>query len=338
MVEEYSPQKTGQGAVKAVGIFSGGLDSMLAVKVLQQQGIGVLCVTFVTPFFDARASLRQKDSLGIQFETLDITSPHMEMLKNPRHGYGSNMNPCRDCHALMFRLAGKIMEREGALFLFSGEVLEQRPFSQSRDALRVVAKDAGYADLILRPLSAQLLDETLPERRGWVDRSRLLDLRGRSRKRQMELAKGFGITEYPTPAGGCRLTEPNFAKRLRDLLRYDTDPPRRDLELLRLGRHLRWSPTTKIIVGRNHEENEHITALSGPGDVRLWVKGYPGPTVLVKNVDQKEGLLFAAQLAVRYSDVPSGESCTVHYMNALEEGILSPIVACRDDELQKYLL
>jgi tRNA U34 2-thiouridine synthase MnmA/TrmU len=330
--------KRGQGILRAVGIFSGGLDSILAVRVLQEQGIDPLCVTFVTPFFDAKAAVVQGASLGIQVETQEITSIYMEVLKNPHHGYGSNMNPCIDCHALMFRLAGEIMERQGALFLFSGEVLGERPFSQTRGALRVVARESGYEGRILRPLSARLLDETVPEKEGWVDRSRLLDLQGKSRKRQMELAKGFGITGYPQPAGGCRLTEPNFAKRLRDLLRYDPDPSIRDLELLKMGRHLRWSAITKIIVGRNHDENEHLQTLSVPEDCRLWVEGFPGPMVLVRNLKERNGLLFAAQVAVRYSDVPPGQPCTVYYLSAPEAGTLSPVVACPDEEIRKYLL
>ena len=338
MVEVCLAPRQGQKIIKAVGIFSGGLDSILAVKVLQQQGIELLCVTFVTPFFSATSSLCQKDRLGIHLEIHDITTLHMKMLKNPPHGYGSNINPCIDCHALMFRVAGQIMEREGAQFLFSGEVLGERPFSQTKGALRVVARESGYKDLILRPLSAKLLDETTPEKEGWVDRSQLLDLQGRSRKRQMDLAKHFGIDEYPAPAGGCKLTEPHFSKRLRDLLLYDPDPSRRDLELLSLGRHLRWNAEAKIIIGRNHDENERIKALCDPEDILLWVKGVPGPTVLIRTVHPKDVLLFAARAAAHYSDVPPGDPCTVKYSSTSEEGTLGPVTACPADEIHKYIL
>jgi len=324
--------------VKAVGIFSGGLDSLLAVRLLQRQGIEVICVTFVTPFFGARAALRHKERLGARLEIRDITEPYMQLLKAPPHGYGRNMNPCIDCHAFMFRVAGGIMEAEGAHFLFSGEVLDERPFSQRRDALRIVARESGYAERIVRPLSALLLEETLPEKNGWVDRSKLLDLRGRSRKRQMELAKSLGVEDYPDPAGGCKLTEPGFARRLKDLFRCDPDPSVRDIELLKVGRHLRLDPSTKIVVGRTHKENQRIEALSGPEDVRLWVEGPPGPTVLIRNPAREETLLFAARVAVRYSDAPKGTTAMVRFADASGGGLLGPLEPCTDADIQPYLI
>ncbi len=324
--------------IKAIGIFSGGLDSLLAVEVLKQQGIEPICVTFVTPFFDERAALRHRETIGVRLVVRDITEPYLNVLKAPRYGYGKAMNPCIDCHAFMFKIAGQIMEEEGAHFLFSGEVLDERPFSQRRDALALVAKASGYAERILRPLSALLLEETLPEKNGWVDRTKLLDLRGRSRKRQMELAKAFGIAEYPTPAGGCKLTEPGFARRLKDLLNSTQDPPISDFELLKVGRHLRIDPATKIIVGRNREENQRIEALSTPADVRLWVEGYPGPLVLVRGPAVTDTLMVAAKVAARYSDVPTGNLCMVHYAGADMEGMLGPVAPCAEAEVRGYMI
>lgn len=325
--------------VKAIGLFSGGLDSMLAVKILQAQDIEVVGYAFVTPFFGPELALKSSRVLGIQLEVWEITDRYMEVLKNPRYGYGKNMNPCIDCHALMFRLAGQRMEGHGAHFLFSGEVLGERPFSQTRGALRAVARLSGYEDSILRPLSARLLEETAPEKAGWVDRSRLEDIQGRGRKRQMELAARFGITDYPKPAGGCLLTEPNFSKRLKDLLQDNPRPRHRDLELLKVGRHIRWAEGCKVIVGRREEENKRLESLWEPGDFRLWVKGFPGPVVLlpVPPKPSDEALRFAAQAAVRYSDAPEGQVAEVACTDGDAERTFRT-AACPEEEIHARLL
>lgn len=325
--------------VRAIGLFSGGLDSLLASRLLQEQGVEVIGYTFVTPFFGPEQALRSREQIGIQLEIEEITDIYMEILKRPKYGFGKNMNPCIDCHALMFRLAGERLEKHGARFLFSGEVLGERPFSQTKGALRAVANLSGQRDLILRPLSARLLEETLAERRGWVDRLRLEDIQGRSRKRQMALAERFGITDYPKPAGGCRLTEPQYAKRLRDLLSRMPDPPRREMELLKLGRHLRWDDGTKIIVGRREEENNRLDALCGPEDVRLWVKGVPGPTVLLplQPEPHPEALRFAASLAARYSDASPEEPVEVVCARQGRSEVLL-VAPCGQEEIDPRLL
>ncbi len=324
---------------RAIGLFSGGLDSILSVKILQEQDIEVIGYTFATPFFGPEDALKAKEYLGIRLEILEITDIYMKILKRPKYGYGKNLNPCIDCHALMFRLAGERLAVEGARFLFSGEVLGERPFSQNTNALRAVANLSGYPDYILRPLSAKLLPETLAERAGWVDRSALLDIQGRSRKRQMELADRFNVLNYPKPAGGCRLTEPNFTKRLKDLLQYTPEPSVKDLELLKLGRHLRWDDHTKLIIGRREEENHKLEALWNPGDLHLWVQDVPGPAVIIPAPPAltSEALLFAAQITVRYSDVPRGQTAAVAYTNGSDKKIINA-AACEEEKIKKYLL
>ena len=325
---------------RAIGIVSGGLDSTLACRLLQDQGIEVIGTVFVTPFFGPEKAIRARDALGFRLEIVDVTTLYMEeVLKRPRHGYGKNMNPCIDCHGFMLRLAGQRMEEEGAGFLFSGEVLGERPFSQNRAALKTVARLSGVPDLVLRPLSARLLEETVPEKTGLVDRGRLLDIQGRSRARQFQLAREFGIKDYPPPAGGCLLTEPNFSRRLKDLLRCVPDPSPRELELLKVGRHFRWDENHKVIVGRRQEENQRLEELWGPGDVRLWVKAIPGPVVLLtaRGPVGREALEFAACLAVRYSDAPGDRPAEVAFTDGLGPGVLQA-TACGEEDIRERIL
>ncbi len=296
---------------RAIGLFSGGLDSILAVRLLADQDVEILAVSFVTPFFGSERAERAAGELGVPFRPVDITEDHLALVRNPRHGYGRNMNPCIDCHALMLKTAAGIMEQEGYDFLFTGEVLGERPKSQNRTALDIVAKESGFPDLVLRPLSAKLLEPTRPEREGLIDRDRLLDISGRSRKRQMALAEAFGITEYPTPAGGCLLTDPIYSKRLRELWDHDPDATADDVGLLSLGRHLRLTSETKLVLGRNQGENEKLRNLFRPGDVRMFVLGVPGPVGLLRGAADDELKRLAASLCARYSDAAPGQEVTV---------------------------
>ncbi len=297
--------------VTGVGLFSGGLDSLLAVRLLQQQNIAVEAVAFVTPFFDAEHARAGAELLEIPLHVTDITDQHFDMLKSPRYGYGRNMNPCIDCHALMFRIAGSMMSELNADFLFSGEVLGERPMSQNKKSLRLVAKLSGFFDCIIRPLSAQLLPPTRPEREGLVDRQRLLGIEGRSRKPQIALAEECGISTYPGPAGGCKLTDPGFSKRLKDLLVRDKNPARHELELLSLGRHLRLSEGCRLIVGRNKKENEHISRLCTDRDILLSAEHVPGPAALLCGVTDEQNIGFAASVCMHYSDADRGGTVTV---------------------------
>lgn len=289
---------------KAIALLSGGLDSILAVKLMQKQNIDVTGLTFTTPFFNAAKAQAAADQINFPLIVADITDQHLQMLKSPRYGYGKNMNPCIDCHTLMLKIAGEKMMETGADFLVTGEVLGQRPMSQTKQSLYVVAKNSGYADYILRPLSAQLLEPIKAEREGKVDRLQLLVLSGRGRKEQMRLAEEFGIRHYPPPAGGCLLTDPMFSRRLRDLINRGEDRQIRDYDLLKYGRHFRDAGGVKIIVGRNNNDNEALRRLTIAGDLACSMTKYPGPYVLVPYGDLS-ARSFAATLCVRYSDAPA---------------------------------
>ncbi len=286
----------------ALGLMSGGLDSILAVRLLQeQQQLRVEAVTFVTPFFGPERARAAAAQLSIPLHELDITDIHFAMLQNPPHGYGKNMNPCIDCHAMMFREAAKLLAGLGPGFLFSGEVLGERPMSQNRQSLVTVAKASGCPDMILRPLSAKLLEPTKPELEGMVDREQLLDIQGRSRKPQLALAKQWGITQFPNPGGGCLLTDPPFSRRLRDLLDHQKDITRTDLELLNIGRHLRVRPDLKIIAGRDAKDNQQLMARVRDTDALLSLVDFPGPTVLMPGNASDEDLLLGARACVSFS-------------------------------------
>ncbi|MFH1490416.1 MAG: tRNA 4-thiouridine(8) synthase ThiI [Pseudomonadota bacterium] len=288
--------------MKALAVFSGGLDSMMAAKLIRAQDIEVLALFFETPFFSSNQARRSAEVIDLPIRVCDITRSHLEMVKNPPHGYGGNMNPCIDCHAMMFREAGQMLKEERADFIITGEVLGQRPMSQNKNALSVVEKESGLKGLILRPLSALCLPPTIPEERGWVDRGALLGISGRSRKPQMALAEKFNIKEYPSPAGGCLLTDQVFSRRLKDLLSSRPDVEVREIELLKLGRHFRLAPQLKLIVGRNQEENEVIRSLAGDKDRLLSTVNVPGPTTLLMGDPSPEMERFAASITVSYSD------------------------------------
>jgi tRNA U34 2-thiouridine synthase MnmA/TrmU len=301
---------------KAISLFSGGLDSILAVKVIQDQDIYVQGVTFETPFFNARKARETARHIELPLLVVDITERHLAMLKAPRYGYGKNMNPCIDCHTLMVHTAGEIMMETGADFLFTGEVLGQRPMSQTRQSLHIVAKNSGYGEFIIRPLSALLLAETRPEQEGKVNRQQLLALQGRGRKVQMEMAKAYGVLYYPPPAGGCLLTDPMFSRRLQDLFSRDPEHGTRDIELLRHGRHFRSGESGKIIVGRNQADNKGLQELTGKGDTVLSMAQIPGPLVLIPGGGSEEDIEKAARLCVLYSDAPENEAGTVNITKA----------------------
>lgn len=316
--------------VSALGMLSGGLDSQLALCVVREQGVRVEAVVFESPFFDAARARKATAGLGIPLHVIEFTDDIVGLVKSPPHGFGKGMNPCLDCHARMIRRTGELADRLGFQFIFTGEVLNQRPMSQNRASLDVVAAESGYAGRLLRPLSAGLLPPTQPEREGWVDRARLLSLEGRSRTRQFELAAHYGIADYPMPAGGCRLTEPNFSRRLRELRDHEGLDDVAGIRLLRLGRHFRLGPRLKIVVGRSEEDNAAIEGFAGPGDWLLNAEDIPGPTVLVPGSASEDQLQFAASVAARYSDAAAGAQVTVAARSASGTRLLQVRAALPD--------
>jgi tRNA U34 2-thiouridine synthase MnmA/TrmU len=297
---------------RALGLCSGGLDSMLSALVLRRQGIHVEWITFETPFFSAKNARQAARQTNIALHVQDITEEYLVMLKNPPAGFGKNMNPCMDCHALMFQKAGVFMNANGFDFLFSGEVVGQRPMSQNANSMRYVEKHSNYDGYILRPLCARNIPETPMEKNGLVDRSQLLNLSGRSRKPQIALARQFGITQYPSPAGGCLLTDPGYARRLKDLMDHGAELTRRGLHLLKFGRHMRLNADTKIIVGRTRKDNEQIMAHVDPQhDAVLKVKGCPGPTVVLPGAGPKEILFLAGAICAGYSKASESTAATI---------------------------
>lgn len=270
---------------------SGGLDSQLAIRVLQRAGAEVEAVAFATPFFDNTKATAAAVALGVKLHVIDFTDDELALIKNPPHGFGGAMNPCIDCHATMIKRAGELMRELGYDFVATGEVRGQRPMSQNAQALVTVEKASGLVGRLVRPLSAKLLEPTLPELEGKLDREQLLDISGRARDRQIALAKEFGIVDYPSPAGGCKLTEEAFGRKLKDLLTHEGLDDRTLVELLLVGRRFRLPDGSSIILGRDGRENATLnqalavlTARHWPAKLFTPPKGISGPTALVPNL------------------------------------------------------
>jgi tRNA-uridine 2-sulfurtransferase len=316
-----------ENKVRALGLCSGGLDSILSAIVLKNQGIAVEWISFETPFFSSEKACRASARLRIPLTVRNITRPYLEMLRDPPCGYGRHMNPCMDCHALMFRLAGEVMKDRRMDFLFSGEVLGQRPMSQTRSSLRYVEKHSGCGDMIVRPLSAKLLEETLPEKKRLVDRRLLLDLSGRSRKPQIQLAQAWGIADYPAPAGGCLLTETVYSRRLKDLFDHQADCTENTLHLLKYGRHIRLNERVKIIVGRTLQDNTAILDRHDPlRDMVIKTKQIPGPVVLIPRCAGNDDIQLAASICAGYSKALDNKPVAVEMVSS---GDVSTLQAAR---------
>ena len=286
---------SGNPRCRGLGLLSGGLDSQLAVRVLERAGAYVEGVSFSTPFFDCTAARRAAAALGIRLHVVDFTDDVIALIENPPHGFGGAMNPCIDCHAAMIRRAGEMLAERGFDFVATGEVQGQRPMSQNRQSLGVVERSSGLAGRLVRPLSARLLAPTVPETEGRLDRNMLLDISGRARNRQIALAAEFGIKEYPSPAGGCKLTEAGFCRKLRDLKDHEGLGDRRLVELLAVGRRFRLPDGSSVILGRDRAENALLGAQRG---TVVALDGVPGPTALVP-VARSEADLELARGIVR---------------------------------------
>jgi len=249
--------------------------------------------------------------LGINLKTVYLGDEYIEMLKNPKHGFGSGMNPCIDCRAMMFDAAKKQMEEIGAEFIISGEVLGQRPMSQHGPALRTIEKESNLEGIIVRPLSGALLPKTEPEKNGLIKRENLGMIRGRSRKPQLELAKKFGIEDPPNAGGGCLLTDPAFSLRAKDLFEHKETPTINDIDLLKVGRHFRFDQKIKFVVGRKKEENEIIKSLALSNDVLFESRDHMGPISILRGDDLDRFEKFAAEITLRYSDAKKNEQSVV---------------------------
>ncbi len=285
---------------KALGLISGGLDSSLAAMALIRQGIEVTGISFVTPFFNAEKAKVAAKAISHALIIENISNIHLQMVKSPKYGYGRNLNPCIDCHALMFQLAGERMVKDDFDFLFSGEVLGQRPMSQNANALRSVANLSGFSDRVLRPLSAKLLPITPMEEAGLVEREQLLDFQGRSRKPQQALAKEWNLHNYPASGGGCLLTEEGFSNQLRDLFNHDSDATVADVELLKIGRQFRLSETAKLILGRHRADNEALQQQAKPKQIKLRCQNFSGPLGVFFGHAEHEELETAAAIVASY--------------------------------------
>ena len=332
--------------MKAIALLSGGLDSTLATKIIIDRGIDVEALNFVTVFCTCTthgqtclASQKAVDALGIPLKVFNTSAEFLDIVKHPKHGYGSNMNPCIDCRIFMLKKAKAYMEVSGASFLITGEVLGQRPMSQRRDAMRLTEKEAGLEGLILRPLSAKFLPITIPEKEGWVDREKLLNMQGRSRKPQIELAAYFGIRDYPCPAGGCLLTDPGFARRIRDLIEHDPDFSLNDVHLLKTGRHFRFSPELKLVVGRTEDDNQKIQTFAHGEDILLNLAHSPGPLSLLRGKAGEDEIRKASAITVRYSKVKDSEKAEVIYRKVCEDSSRSMVVSSAPEiEVKEWMI
>jgi len=301
---------------KAVALFSGGLDSMLAIRIMQEQGFEVEALNIRTTFDCCKVPAAQAAiELGVRVTVLSVGDDYLDVLRSPRHGYGKGCNPCVDCRAYMGRMAKQLMDEIGACVVVTGELLGQRPNSQKRQQLDLVAKEAGLQGRLLRPLSAKMLPPTIPEQEGLIDRDKLYDFTGRSRRPLIELAQQLGIDEIPTPSTGCALTEKTFVPRVEDLLSHQPDAARWDFELLNTGRHLRLDERTKVVIGRDERENavlESFFKRQDAGDVLLVApENFVGPLALLIGPADDEHVATAGALLIRYTRQCDPDNATI---------------------------
>ena len=325
--------------MKALALISGGLDGTLAAKVIQDRGIEIIPINFRIPFCHKKES---HDSeflasaiavLGLCVRTVELAKDFLDVIRRPRYGFGSQMNPCIDCKILMLSKAREMMEHYGAQFVVTGEVVGQRPMSQHRQALLTVAKCAGLEGLVVRPLSAKLLPETIPERQGWLDRETLLDFSGRGRKSQLALAKQFAMRDYEQPAGGCLLTDPLFSRRLEDIIEHG-ELNLDNVALLKTGRHFRLGREAKLAVGRNEKENNELEGLMKPEDCLFWPQFLAGPTGLGRGAFDARLVELSMRIIAAYCRVPQNTLAQIACRSSGRSEILrADIVPLNESEL-----
>ncbi|MBE9504841.1 MAG: hypothetical protein IME96_11765 [Proteobacteria bacterium] len=335
---------------KAIALMSGGLDSTVAVKLIVEQGIDVVALNFKSPFCLCDGSKSEgckshavaaAEQFDIEIKTLHKGLDYLDIIKTPKYGYGSAINPCVDCRIFTFKSAKKYMEETGASFIITGEVLGQRPMSQRRDPMFLIERESGLEGLILRPLSAKLLPPTLPEIEGIVDREKLLSIQGRSRKEQIKVADDYKIEDYPCASGGCLLTDKNFGKRMSDAFNHKENLGWSDVKLLTMGRHFRLNETVKAVVGRNEDENRRIAALGKKGVV-LTPNNFSGPTVYVE--EERNGILdddltdMAGALILRFSKLADDEEPKIDYSSEEKKGAFIARKVLSSDEVDRMWL
>ncbi len=345
--------------VRAISLFSGGLDSICATRLMMEQGIEVIAVKFVSPFFgydilrdQDKYKLETKEKYGIDVRVIDISDEYLQLLRNPSHGFGKYFNPCVDCKIFMLSRARTMLKELNASFLITGEVLGQRPMSQRRDTLNVIERDSGNRTILLRPLSAKLMNETEAEREGLVDREKLLDFSGRGRSRQIALAKSFGITDYPAPAGGCILADPILSRRISYFYsgNFVVDQTRMnvvDILLLLVGRQFVLPGGGWLILGRDEKDNIRIDELREAGDIRFDIDERAGPTALLRRAQEiypskesRDGdVSIAAGLVTRYAKKVNNEACGGTVI--VEEGddrYEVTVEPAKDDDFRNWLM
>ena len=327
---------------RALALFSGGLDSILAVKVIQNQGVDVLAINFSSPFFGCSPVLdgepvaaQYARRYDIPYRSIPLGADFLEMIRNPRHGYGSAMNPCIDCKTFMLHCAGKLMKELDADFVITGEVVGQRPMSQRQDTLRIIERDCGLDGLLLRPLSARFMKMTVPEVEGWVNREELPAFKGRGRKDQIRLARELGVDDYPAPGGGCLLTEESYIPKVKDVLEHQSLPSVRDFDLLRTGRHFRLSDSCKAVVGRDISDNEKILAAALPDETTVRWLGGGSPMLLLVGRPDASDFELAARIVLRYTRAEKAVECRMSMMNRGQFTEFAVINDITDEEIEK---
>jgi len=324
--------------MKAVALFSGGLDSTLAMKLIIDQGVDVIALNINTGFGSTKDRLEHMQNMcaqvGAELKIVDIESEFLQdVLFDPKHGYGKNFNPCIDCHAKMFAVAKRVMEAEGASFLISGEVLGQRPMSQNKDALQTVLNESNCDGLLLRPLSAKALAPTIAEIEGWVDREKLEGITGRSRDRQLELVKEIGLEDFESPGGGCLLTDENFAKKMFDFIKYDLFEVG-DIPVMKFGRHLRLPDGAKLVVGRNKDENAHLQNIDNNKYYHIKTIALPGPHSLLSKSATNADKELAAKIILTYCKTQENKTYTLSF----DEEELKAVPFTSRDEIKPYTI
>jgi len=308
--------------MRALALFSGGLDSVLAMKLIVDQGIEVVAVNINIGFGSTGDRKEHMENMckqiGVKLEILDLRQLYLdEVLFDPKYGYGKNFNPCIDCHGFMFRYTGKLLEKYDASFMISGEVLGQRPMSQRKEALENVKRLSENDDLIVRPLSAKLLQPSKPENEGWIDREKLLDISGRNRQPQLALAKEIGLDDFESPGGGCLLTEIQFSSKLRDFVDHDKLEVE-DIDTLKAGRHLRLLNGAKLIIGRDQTDNEKIKATQSDKYYKARILDASGPLSLFAKNSSKEDLQLATNLILTYGRTEANKEYGVKFVDSTD--------------------